>query len=838
MTDISEDLTESTKIFPNIKESKGIDDFLILKILSKKGKKDKDFVAKVKSKLNNGIYAMKKIDKNKAILEGKKIYIEREEEFLKLLSHENIVKYYTSFEDNRFLYIITEYIDNGDLLKMINLRKKIEYQISEEKLMKIFLQCLKSLSFIHSQGIILRALKPDKILIDNENNIKLTNFKYAAVHDENISEENLNISKEKVKQLKHSFEIFDIGIYNPPEMKVEHIYDKKVDVYTLGIIFCSLAYMDYKIPEKNDYSKELADFIAKMIEKEPLNRPTSEEAYKNLRNIYLNKYSNKTGIISCLRCLNSFPNINTDYTYLLKTKQIKEENKPILNDFVKFIELMHDLKQSYNNSENDYGEKKLEELHLFIYDFLEKLHKRGCINLNEYKDISLKDFLFILFSLIERESNIPFLNANINLNEIKKKVNKDSIKGEDPEIIKIKGIFMYFRIMNNITSPFSIIFKTKINCANCNNGVEFYKKNMFISFDVGKLKKIYKDKLDIMSAFKSLDKKDSTKQECEYCGKRTIIEKTTKIFYTPKDLIILFDRGENCKYKDFINFEIDLKLNKDNIELMRGNMDLYLYELYGVIVRKEKNDPNKENAKIEEYVYYTRDFKEKLFIRNDKRDTFNLLEVKSEGDVIALFYYCKELDQKKIITEKKEVNNNSINISINNNINNSINNSINISNNNNSINDREKGTEVVLNDLNREKDSEIKYLNEEDIKDINANNNQYDTIYNDDMNLMNKLAANNNNSNNNNNIGFNLNNPNNNNINNNCNNQQMSGNSLNNMNQVNLIGFNLNNNNINNNCNNQQISGNSLNNMNQVDLLSSLNNNYNNINNNLFDESL
>ena len=203
MTDISEDLTESTKIFPNIKESKGIDDFLILKILSKKGKKDKDFVAKVKSKLNNGIYAMKKIDKNKAILEGKKIYIEREEEFLKLLSHENIVKYYTSFEDNRFLYIITEYIDNGDLLKMINLRKKIEYQISEEKLMKIFLQCLKSLSFIHSQGIILRALKPDKILIDNENNIKLTNFKYAAVHDENISEENLNISKEKVKKLNN-----------------------------------------------------------------------------------------------------------------------------------------------------------------------------------------------------------------------------------------------------------------------------------------------------------------------------------------------------------------------------------------------------------------------------------------------------------------------------------------------------------------------------------------------------------------------------------------------------------------------------------------------------------
>ena len=119
---------------------------------------------------------MKRIDTNKSIQEGKQNYLLREEEFLKLLDHENIIKYHTSFNDNKFLYIITEYIENGDLLNVINSRKRTNFEISEQKLMKIFLQCLKALTFIHSKGIIFRGLKPDKILIDNENNIKKNKF--------------------------------------------------------------------------------------------------------------------------------------------------------------------------------------------------------------------------------------------------------------------------------------------------------------------------------------------------------------------------------------------------------------------------------------------------------------------------------------------------------------------------------------------------------------------------------------------------------------------------------------------------------------------------------------
>ena len=149
--DNSKDKIEISNKIPDSKVGKCIDDFHIQKIISKKGD---NFVAKVKSKINNEIYVMKRIDKNKATQVGRHRYLSREEEFLKILNHENIVKYITSFENNQFLYLVTEYVDNGDLLMMINSRRKCNFQIGEEKLIKIFLQCLKSLSYIHSCGII------------------------------------------------------------------------------------------------------------------------------------------------------------------------------------------------------------------------------------------------------------------------------------------------------------------------------------------------------------------------------------------------------------------------------------------------------------------------------------------------------------------------------------------------------------------------------------------------------------------------------------------------------------------------------------------------------------
>ena len=106
-------------------------------------------------------------------------------------------------------------------------------------------------------------------------------------------------------------------------------------------------------------------------------------------------------------------------------------------------------------------------------------------------------------------------------------------------------------------------------------------------------------------------------------------------------MIILFDRGENCKNKFFINFGNDLDLDGNIIQL---NNETNKYKLYGVIIRKEINKLNEHNKKVEEYIYYTRKQNENLFTRNNERKTYQLAEIKSEGDVIAVFYYLQQLN--------------------------------------------------------------------------------------------------------------------------------------------------------------------------------------------------
>ena len=640
-----------------------LDDYMILQSISNRENK---FVAKVKCKLNNEIYIMKGIDKNVAYQEQKDIYLSREELFLKLLKHENIVKYITSFEENHFLYIITEYVDNGDLLGMIESIREKNYEIDEEKLIKIFLQCLKALSYIHSCGVILKALRPQKILIDNENNIKFTNFKRAAIYDIEIGKAQLNVTEEQMKILKDQKEVLATQNYRAPEMKLGSFYDKKVDIYSLGIIFSYLANENTILSENNGtYSKELKDLIEKMTEKEAIKRPTAEEAYQELKNIFLMKYAHYTGIISSLRCLTSLPNINNHF--LNSLVEIKQQQKDsILKQFINFIIIINSVKQTYFNSQDDFGLIMEKKLNLAIYDFLELLHKRGCINLYKNNEISPLHFLSLLFSLLERELKLNFLNVEIAYEEIIKGEQNNSNLNNGKE--KIKTILNYFYILKSIISQnFSIISERKRYCTNCNKASEFFKKNQFIVFNLEKIKKFCIGELNVKNAFESFEKNVEQGKYCDNCKKRTEIHENYCIYNTSKNLIILFDRGENCKHKDLLNFEMQLDLGKKYIELMRGNYNLYSYQLYGVIVRIEIYEKNAKNKRGERYIYYTRDLEENFFTRNDFRDTYNLTQIKSEGDVMALFYYFDGLDKKKSKISQNILESN--NISINNNVN-------------------------------------------------------------------------------------------------------------------------------------------------------------------------
>ena len=119
-----------------------LSDFEILQVL---GQGTYGFVAKVKSKLNLKIYALKKYEAGSLNNPNSKKYFINESIFMKQLDHENVIKFYKEFKENNDIYLIMEYMDGGDLYNYINVHMKLDLIIEEEKLWNIFEQCLRGL---------------------------------------------------------------------------------------------------------------------------------------------------------------------------------------------------------------------------------------------------------------------------------------------------------------------------------------------------------------------------------------------------------------------------------------------------------------------------------------------------------------------------------------------------------------------------------------------------------------------------------------------------------------------------------------------------------------------
>jgi len=107
--------------------------------------------------------AVKSVDKASfaKFSKTKRDFLWRELDILRHIDHPNIVRMYEAFEDDRYIYLVLELCDGGDLLERVAAPVG---RMSESEAAMLFMQMLGAVQHLHVRNIMHRDLKPENFL--------------------------------------------------------------------------------------------------------------------------------------------------------------------------------------------------------------------------------------------------------------------------------------------------------------------------------------------------------------------------------------------------------------------------------------------------------------------------------------------------------------------------------------------------------------------------------------------------------------------------------------------------------------------------------------------------
>ena len=191
--------------------------------------------------VTNEKLAIKIIDKSKLIKDENDISrVKREINILKKIRHKNIIQLYEVMESKNNLYIVMELCEGKDLFEYIIKKGKLK----EKEACHFFQQIINGVDYLHQQGIIHRDLKPENLLLDINNNIKISDFGLSTFFTHGRLLETP----------------CGTPSYAPPEMLRGDDYNGELsDVYSCGVILYAM--LCGRLP----YSESKEDILLKKI---------------------------------------------------------------------------------------------------------------------------------------------------------------------------------------------------------------------------------------------------------------------------------------------------------------------------------------------------------------------------------------------------------------------------------------------------------------------------------------------------------------------------------------------------------------------------------------------
>lgn len=191
------------------------------------------------------------------------------------LVHDHIIKLLNYTEDSPTISMIIEFASKGNLYT----RMKKTKGMSEDKAFKYFIQTTSAIHFLHQINFIHRDVKPENLLLDDNDNIKLADFGWCN----------------EITPMKRSTFCGTVE-YMAPEIVNNEKYDSAVDTWSLGILLYELIHgyspfrgkdmsqvmkniKEHKLVIHKNISKECKDIICKLLSVNPQERLKVNEIF-------------------------------------------------------------------------------------------------------------------------------------------------------------------------------------------------------------------------------------------------------------------------------------------------------------------------------------------------------------------------------------------------------------------------------------------------------------------------------------------------------------------------------------------------------------------------------
>ncbi|KDP21108.1 hypothetical protein JCGZ_21579 [Jatropha curcas] len=187
--------------------------------------------------------AIKIIDKQKVLKSGLIDQIKTEISVMRLVRHPNIVQLYEVMASKTKIYFAMEYVKGGELFN-----KVVKGKLKEDAARKYFQQLIGAVEFCHSRGVYHRDIKPENLLLDENGDLKISDFGLSALFDQSRKQDGL----------LHT--TCGTPAYVAPEIINKGGYDgSKADIWSCGVVlFVLLAgYLPFNHPNLMEMYKKI-----------------------------------------------------------------------------------------------------------------------------------------------------------------------------------------------------------------------------------------------------------------------------------------------------------------------------------------------------------------------------------------------------------------------------------------------------------------------------------------------------------------------------------------------------------------------------------------------------